>query len=68
MVHDGNELRPLRGKGIPVLVRKNCGRDELLKTAVEKHQAHSKHIIRKNTSFTHWAIFGVMIRDGPLKK
>ena len=53
MVNNGSGLQPLRGKGLSVSVRKNCGRDELLKAATDKHKAHSTDIINPLcTSFT----------------
>ena len=53
MEFNGEELRPMRGKGLLVQVRKDCGKEELLQSALMKHKAHSQNVglFKTNISF-----------------
>ena len=51
MMHECQQLRILRGKALTLSVAKNCTADILLKTATDKHKAHSKNVMKQEASY-----------------
>ena len=50
MLYDGQELKSQRGKSLLLSLKKSANTDDLLNAALNKHEAHSKNLIKPNTT------------------
>ena len=51
MFYDGQELKNQRGKSLLLSLKKSANMDDILNTALNKHKAHSKNLIKPNAKY-----------------
>ena len=51
MLYDGHELKSQHGKSLLLSLKKSANTDDLLNTALNKHKAHSKNLIKPNAKY-----------------